>query len=122
MTLPSEKGLDSSSESSSKSDSKEEAEVATIAIDEIAILAKHQPIKSIWISDTSATSYITDQLELFSSLKPIPRRTIKVSGGKLYSTSIGIAKIVAESGSALLKDILYVPKLGVNLLSGKRVY
>ena len=54
-------------------------------------------------------------------MKPIPRQTIKVSKGKLYSTSIGIAKIVAENGSALLKDVLYVPKLGVNLLSGKRV-
>ena len=60
LTLPSEKGLDSSSESSSESDSEEETKVATIAIDKIAILAKHQPIKSIWISDTSAISHMID--------------------------------------------------------------
>jgi hypothetical protein len=39
---------------------------------------------SQWISDTGATTYITDQCQLFRLLVPVKRCTIRVGEGKLY--------------------------------------
>jgi hypothetical protein len=41
-----------------------------------------------------------------------------VGGGQLYANFLGITELkVKGSGSILLLDILYIPNLGVNLLS-----
>jgi GAG-pre-integrase domain len=58
---------------------------------------------------------------LFSSLKPINRRTIQVGGGHLYAQSKGTIELKIGQGSALLKDVLFVPNLGVSLLSARKV-
>ena len=64
---------------------------------------------------------MTNQLQLFSSLRPIKRQAIKVGGGRLYSDQRGVVRVKVNNGSTILKDVLFVPQLGVNLLSGKRV-
>lgn len=77
---------------------------------------------SSWASDTGASSHMSDQPSLFRRLIPIKRRTIKVGGGQLYAWYTGTVDIVCKDGSSLvLSDVLYVPNLGINLLSGKRM-
>ena len=47
---------------------------------------------------------------------------ILVGGGQLYANWKGTAKLrIKGSGSILISDVLYVPKLGVNLLSSKKL-
>ena len=76
-----------------------------------------------WISDSGASSHMTDNAKFFSNPpRPTARTTIKVGGGRLYSTKRGTVRIQDKSGSQLvLKDVLYVPDLGVNLLSGRKL-
>ena len=76
-----------------------------------------------WIPDTAASSNMTDNLKNFHGpLKPIPRRVIKVGGGRLFSRYIGVAEIRLKDGRSMrLKDCLYVPCLGANLLSARRI-
>ncbi len=64
---------------------------------------------------------MTDQLQLFSG--PLIRAyEFKVGGGHLYSHYCGVAIMRDESGNFVsLSSTLYVPELGVNLLSGKRM-
>ena len=94
-------------------------------MEEIAALSKElvsKIPKSKWVADTGATSDMTDELRLFSGpLESIKRRTIKVGGGKLYSDQRGMAIMKAEDGECELKETLYVPDLGVNLLSARRL-
>ena len=93
-------------------------------MEEIAALSKELVStipRSSWIADTGATSHMTDQLRLFSEpLKSIKRRTIKVGGGRLYSVQCGTITMKVQNGECRLTEVLYVPNLGVNLLSGKR--
>lgn len=64
---------------------------------------------------------MTDQLQLFSEpLTSIKRRTIKVEGGKLYSDQRETAIMKIKNVESQLTDVLYVPDLGVNLLSARR--
>jgi Pol polyprotein len=65
---------------------------------------------------------MSDQSNLFRDLKSIKCRTVKVGGGVLYANHIGTAELVCLDGSSmLLADCLYVPGLGVNILSGRRL-
>lgn len=66
---------------------------------------------------------MTDQLRLFRGpLTRIRRCKIKVGGGRLYADYRGTVTMRDQAGnSILLSSVLYVPKLGVNLLSGKRM-
>ena len=94
-------------------------------MEEVAALSKELVStvpKSDWIADTGASSHMTDQLRLFSGpLKSIRRRMIKVGGGRLYSDKCGTAIMKAKDGECRLAEVLYVPDLGVNLLSGRRL-
>jgi hypothetical protein len=77
---------------------------------------------STWPADTGASSHMSDQRNLFRELIPIPRRTIRVGGGVLYAREKGTAVLMCKDGSSmLLADTLFVPNLGVNLLSGRRM-
>ena len=54
---------------------------------------------------------------------PIKRRVIKVGGGRLYADQYGTAVLRApDSNEALLVNVLYILLLGVNLLSGRKLY
>ena len=79
--------------------------------------------RSKWVADSGASSHMTDALHLFSEpLTRIKRRRIKVGGGELYADRRGTCVIQDKYGNkGFLSSVLYVPKLGVNLLSGKRM-
>lgn len=64
---------------------------------------------------------MTDQRQLFSGpLTRIMRRTIKVGGGVLYADYVGSVMLVDRHGNSIpLSSILYVLKLGINLLSSR---
>ena len=50
-------------------------------------------------------------------------KAIRVRGGVIYSRFSGTANIVYKNrSSALLSGVLFVPGLGVNLLSGRKIY
>jgi hypothetical protein len=104
-----------------------EPEVDEQVTNEVAQAAKVLVSKKIipsssWASDTGASSHMSDQRNLFSSLKRTPRRTISVGGGFLYSEHRGSVKVVCKDGTAMiLKNVLFVPNLGINLLSGRRL-
>ena len=79
--------------------------------------------KSDWCSDSRCTKHITDEPNLFRGIVvPIPRYTVKVRGGKLYIDFIGQAEMKVVGVLILLDNILYVPSLGVNLLSSQKLY
>jgi hypothetical protein len=94
--------------------------------DEFAAISKDVTCKipkSTWIADSGASSHMTDNKSLFSSiLKRITTRTIKVGGGYLYTSYAGPVKIKAQNGGVVtLARVYYVPGLGANLLSGRRL-
>jgi hypothetical protein len=66
---------------------------------------------------------MTDKLHLFRGpLIHTKRIPIQVGGGELYSCQRGTVVIECEDGSSgLVEGALYVPKLGVNLISAKRL-
>jgi len=114
---------DNSSSGESPSDSSESEESVG---DELAALSKEVVSKICdddWVADTGASSHMTDTLRHFRGpLTTIPRRTIRVGGGKLYSSQRGTVRMYAKDGNkARLAEALYVPGLGVNLLSGRRM-
>jgi hypothetical protein len=76
-----------------------------------------------WISDSGASSHMTDNSSLFSEPPiTIRRTTIAVGGGKLFSTKRGVIDVMDRRGGRFrLKDVLLVPQLGVNLLSGRKL-
>ena len=100
------------------SDSEGSVEHAHITRDEIRKIPH-----SYWCSDSCASSHMTDDKSLFRSpLAPIRQRTILVGGGQLYANWKGTAELRVRDGSSILiSDVLYVPNLGVNLLSSKKL-
>jgi Reverse transcriptase (RNA-dependent DNA polymerase) len=78
--------------------------------------------KSDWCSDSGCTTHMTDEPGLFrGALIPINRRTVRVGGGKLYADFIGQVEMRVDGVSLLLDNVLYVPGLGVNLLSSRKL-
>ena len=125
---PSDETDDSEDSSTDPSESNDEAEEAMISRDlskRKSTLKRRQPIRhNRWCADSGASSNMTDDLNLFisGSLRRIKKRLIKVGGGFLYSRMKGIARVQDREGRMiLLKDTLYVPKLGVSLLSCRRM-
>ena len=112
--------VEDTSDEISLSDEQEELDKETAALSkELA----GKPFTTDWVADSGASSHMTDQLRLFRGpLTRIKRRTIKVGGGRLYSDRCGTAVLQAPDGNkALLSSVLLVPKLGVNLLSGRKM-
>ncbi|KAI6250546.1 hypothetical protein HI914_01183 [Erysiphe necator] len=77
---------------------------------------------SAWAADSGCTSPMTDNKSLFSSsLKPC-RRRIQVGGAYIYSDGIGTAMVKLKDGNYIfLANTLFVPDLGCNLLSVKKM-
>jgi hypothetical protein len=113
--------LDDSSESSSESE--EEAHMAQIDLETDAIFAKGTPsnLNKKWIADTAATSHMTGDRELFAKFRSITtKRMVRTGSGRLSIAGIGQVKINDPRNSKVtLKNVLYVPGLGVNLLSAR---
>ena len=108
--------------SNSDPDSESELEVAALTKEQKERAARKHP--QSWPVDTGASSHMTDKLDLFRGpLRTLKRRKpIQVGGGILGSDHCGTAEVVAEDGSScLLKNTLLVPKLGINLISARRL-
>ncbi|KAF7572242.1 hypothetical protein PtrM4_097420 [Pyrenophora tritici-repentis] len=107
-----------SDELSETSDSEpEEIETCRLSKD---IVGKASP--STWAADTGASSHMSDQPSLFRRMIKIKRRVVRVGGGELYADWKGEAQVVCKDGSSTwLSEVLLVPNLGVNLLSGRRI-
>ncbi|KAI0996462.1 hypothetical protein K3495_g11718 [Podosphaera aphanis] len=106
--------LDDTSETSSECSDSEQCHITKEKI------SKTSPTS--WIADTGASSHMSDQKSLFRKLIRIKRRKIKVGDGELYSDFKGTVIMACDDGSStLLSDVLYVPKLGVNLLSARKL-
>ena len=71
-----------------------------------------------FIGDIRILLHMTDNRNLFSTLKPIHRRTIKVGGGLLYTDYTDKVRLSDKSGGTLdLEHVLYVPELRASLMS-----
>jgi len=111
----SESELETSTDTSDSEDS--EIETCRLSKD---ILGKASP--STWAGDTGASSHMSDQPSLFRRMIKIRRRLVRVGGGELHADWKGEAQMVCKDGSSTwLSDVLLVPNLGVNLLSGRRI-
>src|SRR5438045_2688328 len=108
-----------STSAESISDSEPEEQIVETAAFTKDLLGKAIP--SEWPADTGASSHMSDQPNLFRQLILIKRRMVKVGVGVLYANHKVTANLVCQDGSSmLLADCLYVPYLGVNLLSSRR--
>ena len=86
---------------------------------EIAFVANHG---EAWYVDTGASSHMTGRRDLFSEIRPVSNRFVHCGGGKLAINGIGTATIHASDGTSReFRNVLFVPELGVNLISGKRL-
>jgi hypothetical protein len=107
---------ESLSESDIQEDNEEE-EVCCLSKEEIS-----KAILSTWPANTGATSHMSDQPSLFSTMKPIKARCVKVGGGELLTKHKGSAKLQCADGSLIiLKDVLYIPRLRINLVSARKL-
>ncbi|OBW64777.1 MAG: Nucleotide-diphospho-sugar transferase [Aureobasidium pullulans] len=92
---------------------------------EVAHLSKDVTSKnpSQWYMDSCASSHMTDKSNCFRGpLIQIRRRYIQVGGGILHSDSMGTAILADQMGRELeLKQTLFVPGLGANLLSARNL-
>ena len=88
-----------------------------------ATLQRKSPLAQ-WIADTGATAHMTDQLHLFrGSLKKIEKKSVQVGGNaRLRIEGAGQVQVQTNGGVMNLSNVLYVPDLGVNLLSGAVLY
>lgn len=91
-------------------------------VDEVAhatVEAKGKYPSSEWLLDSCASSHMTDQQSLFRELKPLQRKIwVKVGGGYLHATHVGTAVMGGKKGKQImLRKVLFVPGLGVNLVS-----
>ena len=78
--------------------------------------------ESDWCGDTGCTTHMTDKSNLFRGpLTRVKRRFIKVGGGRLYADYMGTVEMKVAGVSLLLENVLYVPNLGVNLLSSRKL-
>ncbi|KAF7567667.1 hypothetical protein PtrM4_142580 [Pyrenophora tritici-repentis] len=112
-----DKDLLSLSSDSEPDSEDEEIETCRLSKD---ILGKASP--STWAGDTGASSHMSDQPSLFRQMIKIKRRLVRVGGGELHADWKGEAQMVCKDGSSIwLSDVLLVPNLGVNLLSGRRI-
>jgi hypothetical protein len=107
----------SSSDSDSSADDDETVEKVHLSREKI-----REATPADWIFDTGATRHMSNQVQLFRNLKQIPTVTIQCGGGDLVASQCGTVQVVCEDGSwCEMKGTLFVPELGVNLISAKRL-
>lgn len=73
-------------------------------------------------ADTGCTSHMTDQRSLFTSSLVPCKRSIRVGGGRIWSSHIGTATISPGGNRHIfLSDTLLVPELGCTLVSARKL-
>ena len=72
-----------------------------------------------WVVDSGATNHMTDDRSIFTSFRSVNGPSITTAGmGALQATGRGDISIVAANRvQVTIKDVMYVPDLGHNLLS-----
>jgi hypothetical protein len=73
-----------------------------------------------WIPDTGASSHMTDRRDLFEkdpTVNERGNRKVRVGGGALPILGRGTVRTAFKLSPVRLKSVLYVPRLGANLLS-----
>lgn len=74
-----------------------------------------------FVADSGSSEHMTDKRSILINFKPIPKGTHSVrgiGGTSLEAEGKGDVEVINTAGKALLlKDVLYVPGLGVNLFS-----
>ena len=95
----------------------EEEPLIALEEEEIILFSKENNNKREWILDSGATSHFSANKSLFINLKPTK---IPVSWGKakkIIALGKGDIRTDFNGRKITLKDALYLPKLGVNLVS-----
>ena len=125
-----------SSSSSSSGNGDEKARIARFESDHSddsfdhavrALISKHSHSRSRYRPsevplDTGCSRTMTDLPSLFRRLITIPKVTIQVRGGKLFSEQMGTMKVEAKDGTYFwMEDCLLVPDLGITLVSAKQL-
>ncbi|GAA0155861.1 hypothetical protein LIER_13492 [Lithospermum erythrorhizon] len=82
-------------------------------------LSNNEPETVVWYPNTGASSHMTGDTSLLSSLIPYNGSTqVMVRNGYLLKVShIGQSSIICSHSTLILKNVLYVPFLTKNLLS-----
>ncbi|GMI78607.1 hypothetical protein HRI_001530000 [Hibiscus trionum] len=71
-----------------------------------------------WLIDSGCTNHMTHDKELFRDLKPTNITKIRIGNGEYISVKgKGTVAITSCSGTKLIHDVLFVPKIQQNLLS-----
>jgi hypothetical protein len=113
---------DSASDISSECDDSENDTDALVEVCHLSKESIRMAIPSEWLADTGGSSHMSDQPLLFRNFERINKRIIKVGGGVMYCNHKGTVDVVCKDGSKMtLANVLYIPGLGVNLLSGRRI-
>lgn len=94
--------------------------------DDYAFSALHgsQGFQDHWYADSGASRHMTDNRSLFTTFKPIEKGTKRISGvgdKVLEAAGVGDIRVTTKVGdkriNVTVKDVLYVPHVGSNLLS-----
>lgn len=91
----------------------------------ITLTLTYQRYRSFdWFADSGATKHMTDQLTILSNFKEINPEKWSVTGigsTKLSAHGIGDVRVISsvngEELNGVIKEVLYVPGLGMNLFS-----
>jgi hypothetical protein len=123
ILFPSDENVEDSVDEDAVSDYETAYEGDTTEAEERAMFVKQNPISELseqWIPDSGASSHMTDQLNLFdqSTMRmENGRRAVKVGGGQLAIKGKGTVMAHFRKSPIRLKNALFVPRLGANLLS-----
>jgi Reverse transcriptase (RNA-dependent DNA polymerase)/gag-polypeptide of LTR copia-type len=96
-------------------------------VEEVAAISKVDKSKippSNWVADSGASTHMTDHFQLFRGpLTSVKTHLIRVGGGRLYANQMGTVELRTPKGrgSVLLANVLFVPHLGANLLSTRKI-
>ena len=91
--------------------------------DEITLISQNHAMISTnqneWILDSAATSHICAERTMFSTLEPCTTMLNWGNANQIKTSGIGTIKIrfTSTNQTVILTDCLFVPELGVNLLS-----
>lgn len=76
---------------------------------------------NIWYADSGATQHMSDQLHAFTEFHKIVGTVTGIGGFKLKVEGTGnidiVSKVDRDEYAGIIENVLYVPNLGVNLLS-----